>query len=667
MIKKILTFVLFALPFIGKSQDTVKQYNLTDVQVVGIRTDKREPITVTKINCDSISPFVSRQKDPFFVLEKMSPSIYAQSDNGQANGYSYMRMRGLDQTRINFNLNGVPLNEMEDQGIYFSNMPGFYNYIGNISVQRGVGTSKYGNTSIAGSVNMETIDMGKKFTDINTLLISNNKNTFSNVFYSSGLNKNGVAVQLGGTYVNNVGFREHSGNDGGSIFYSIGSFKKKNIVKWYGFSGKTHNQLSYYGVDMETLNKDYHYNANSIDDRDTFKQNFSCLNWVNITSHTVKFNSSLYFNSVDGTYNSGGVLYGVNSGQFGTMTNMVYEKNHTYLNVGLNSNIYTRKHFGEDSLGYYLLDFNNFDSLKHYQNRGNKKDVIAYIKGLDINGNFSVFYDIQLRSVWLDMPYFSRNWTFLNPKFGFKKVYKNNDIYMNFGLTKREPTRSDIVQNVVMRKGLVFANTDNTDNLKNSDSISLSPETLTNVEMGINYHISDLEVNTNLYLMGIQNEFIATGNMDIASGLMEKKQVVVTYRSGLEMNLKLKLNRFSLFSNMQFQNNSYTEIGNKYKIPFTPNFIGSIGASYKYKSFLIGSSTQSVSSMYIDASNKNSSSAYTVVNGFVDWKWNNLTTSLKVGNLLNNKYYIPAMMTGTTPTYYVGQLKNWSLTLNYRF
>ena len=665
--KKIITLLALLTAFTAKSQDTTKQYNLTDVQVVGIRTDKREPTTVTKINCDSVSPFVSLQKDPFFVIEKMTPSIYAQSDNGQANGYSYMRMRGLDQTRINFNLNGVPLNEMEDQGIYFSNMPGFYNYIGNISVQRGVGTSKYGNTSIAGSVNMETIDMSRKFTDINTFLVGNNKNSFSNIFYSSGLNKNGFAVQLGGTYVNNVGFREHSGNDGGSIFYSIGSFKNKNIIRLYGFIGKTHNQLAYYGVSMDSINNNYHYNANSIDDRDTFKQNFSCLNWIRVKSPTTKFNSSFYFNSVSGTYNSGGVLYGVNSGQFGAMTNMVYEKKHKYLNIGLNTNIYTREHFGSDSMGYYLLDFNNFDSLKRYENRGNKKDVIAYLKGLDINGNFNVFYDIQVRSVWLDMPYFSKNWTFLNPKFGFKRISKNNDIYMNFGVTKREPTRSDIIQNVVMRKGYVFANTDNTNNLKNSDIISLSPETLVNVEMGINYHISDLDVNTNLYFMGIQNEFIATGNMDIASGLMEKKQVTSTYRSGIEMNLKLKVNKFNIFTNMQFQNNSYTDIDTKYKIPFTPNFIGSMGISYKYKSFLIGSSTQSVSSMYIDASNKNSSSAYTVVNGFIDWKWNNLTTSLKVGNILNSKYYIPAMMIGTTPTYYVGQLKNWSLTLNYRF
>jgi iron complex outermembrane receptor protein len=92
--------------------------------------------------------FIIIKKNPFFVFSKISPSIYSQSDNGQGNGYAYMRLRGLDQTRINYNLNGIPLNEMEDQGIYFSNMPGFYNYLNSISVQRGVGSSKYGTTSI---------------------------------------------------------------------------------------------------------------------------------------------------------------------------------------------------------------------------------------------------------------------------------------------------------------------------------------------------------------------------------------------------------------------------------------------------------------------------------------------------------------------------------------
>ena len=77
-------------------------------------------------------------------MSRWSPGVLAQSDAGSPYGYSYVRMRGLDQTRINFTLNVIPLNEMEDQGIYFSNMPDFLANMREVQVQRGIGTSKYG-------------------------------------------------------------------------------------------------------------------------------------------------------------------------------------------------------------------------------------------------------------------------------------------------------------------------------------------------------------------------------------------------------------------------------------------------------------------------------------------------------------------------------------------
>lgn len=649
-----------ALSCIG--QDTT----LNEVQVIGIRSDRREPSTIVRIKTDSVSPFLTKQDDPFFQLEKTVPSIYSQSDNGQSNSYSYMRMRGLDQTRINFNLNGVPLNEMEDQGIYFSNMPGFWNYLGEVSVQKGVGTSKYGNSSIAGSVNMETRNQTEKTFEYNTFAVGTYRNSFSNFFYSNGINKSGVGIQVGGTYGSNTGFRDHSENRGGSAYYSIGHFSKDRIVKLYGFSGRSINQLSFYGVDIPTLNIDYRTNLNSPNDRDTFRQNFTCLNWVENTKRNVRFNTSTYFNNVDGTYNTGGILFGVSSLQFGAMSNMVYEKNRTRINIGTNINIYSRKHFGSDSSGFFTDQSGNPTSqISRYDNVGYKKDAVIYLKGIDINGNFNVFYDIQMRSVWFNMPNFSKNWIFLNPKFGLKKISKNADHYLNFGFTQREPTRTDIIQNQVQSSGLFGTNTDNTSNIRGNTSPN--PEKLINVESGTNFHISGLEINPNVYFMNIQNEYVATGNLDFHSGLMEKKSVTSTVRAGLEVNSTLRLSRrFSMFTNMQYQHNSYTEGNIKGKIPFTPSYIGTFGSSYRFGMFTLGMSTLSVSSMFIDISNSHSSMSYAVLNGFAECRKDRFTISLKSNNILNNKYYIPAMMVGTTPTFYVGQTYNWSLFINYK-
>ena len=167
--KYIFTFILTLLSFVAISQtetlplqtDSLKLLTLVDssslpsIEIVGIRSNPTDPVTTTKISMDSIRT-TYQGGDPFFTINQWSPNVLTQSDNGSQYGYSYMRIRGFDQTKINFTLNGIPLNEMEDQGIYFSNMPGFLNNISNIQVTRGIGTSQYGTTSIGGSVDMET-------------------------------------------------------------------------------------------------------------------------------------------------------------------------------------------------------------------------------------------------------------------------------------------------------------------------------------------------------------------------------------------------------------------------------------------------------------------------------------------------------------------------------
>jgi len=122
-------FILFGYGASGQNitdseKYSIKTHLLNEVQVVATKTRKEEPITVKIIEIDSIKSVVNGV-DPFFILNNQSPSIFSYSDNGTPYSYSYIKMRGLDQTRINFTLNGIPMNEMEDQGIYFSNMPGF--------------------------------------------------------------------------------------------------------------------------------------------------------------------------------------------------------------------------------------------------------------------------------------------------------------------------------------------------------------------------------------------------------------------------------------------------------------------------------------------------------------------------------------------------------------
>lgn len=161
--RKFLYVILFLSTFsVVKSQDILKvkqdtTKQLNEVTVVAVRADNNSPITQTNLSKKDI------QKNYFgqdlTVLLSKSPAINMYSDGGTYNGYMYMRMRGVDQTRINMTLNGVPLNEPEDQGAYFSNFTDFGNNINSVQVQRGVGMTSNGVSSFAGSVNFESANL----------------------------------------------------------------------------------------------------------------------------------------------------------------------------------------------------------------------------------------------------------------------------------------------------------------------------------------------------------------------------------------------------------------------------------------------------------------------------------------------------------------------------
>lgn len=662
--KNLFTLALLIAAFsVGRAQDTIK--DIPTVSVIGIRSIN-EPVSHTKIACDSVS-FLNQQNDPFFILDKVAPSIYSQSDNGQGNGYSYLRMRGLDQTRINFNLNGIPLNEMEDQGIYFSNMPGFYNYLSRIDVQRGVGSSKYGNASIGGSVNMETRDLSKGGDLTYNTRIDDKGVTGNgiNAFYSSGISKS-LAVQVGASYLNNQGFREHSENEGYSIFYSVGRYTKHNILKVYGFSGGSKNQLAYYGVDSATLASNYRTNYNLESDRDNFKQNFVSANWVNFKLSKIKFNTSLYFNNVHGVYNSYYTDYGVNSQQYGILSNMLIEFKKGTINVGINGNLYSRDHFGSDFNGaYFSLDTTVI--FQQYNNTGYKKDGVLYTK-LDfaIDKEMHLFADIQGRTVSMKLSENTTsktyNWNFINPKIGIKHSDGKTSTYAMIGYTQREPTRTDMIQNVIQRDSVLGGNPDNVINITSSN-YRISPEKVIDLEIGNSFYMKKLKLNFNLYFMHISNDFLATGEIDGASGFMIKKNGE-SFRTGFESDGKYS-GKLSFFYTFQYQHSKTIEYGH---VTFAPNILASLGTSYKFlKHFETGVYDQYIGKMYYSLGSKSTSTPYNILNFYLTYTHKDLTLTGNVNNILNSKYFIPAGIASGSPSYYGGQTINFNLTMKFKF
>jgi len=152
--KKLLLIVTLFTSLTSYSQDTLKSKELKEVQIVSVRADQTTPVSQTNLKKEDIQSNYNGQDMSYVLLNKV-PSLTAYSDNGLYNSYTYFRLRGVDQTRINMTLNGIPLNEPEDQGVYFSNYPDFGSNLNSVQVQRGVGSSSYGSSSYIGSINFE--------------------------------------------------------------------------------------------------------------------------------------------------------------------------------------------------------------------------------------------------------------------------------------------------------------------------------------------------------------------------------------------------------------------------------------------------------------------------------------------------------------------------------
>lgn len=194
--------------------------------------DKHTPVTYQNIK-PAYFEHKNTGQEPSFLLSE-TPSMTVYSDAGSYQGYSYFRMRGIDQTRLNMTLDGVPLNEPEDQGVYFSNYPDFFNSIGQVQIQRGVGTSKNGTSSYAGSLQFTSPSL----LDSTRAAIGFGYGSFGTYRafgeFNSGQKEN-KAIYIRASRLHSDGYRERSANTSGSAFYSAGLFMDNSSLKLTGF------------------------------------------------------------------------------------------------------------------------------------------------------------------------------------------------------------------------------------------------------------------------------------------------------------------------------------------------------------------------------------------------------------------------------------------------
>lgn len=243
------TLFLFALtlPLIGLGQtpsDTLSRF-LEPAAVTAVRATERAPFAAETLDAEEIADRNTGQDLPYVL--RYTPSVVVTSDAGAGVGYTGLRIRGTDPTRINVTLNGIPINDSESQAVFWVNMPDLASATDDIQVQRGVGTSTLGAGAFGATISLNTLDIAEDAGG-SMMVGGGSFNTFrTNLQWNSGRSASGWAAEGRVSTVMSDGWVDRASSDlnsfqlglnrawdGGSMTYTILSGRERTYQSWWG-------------------------------------------------------------------------------------------------------------------------------------------------------------------------------------------------------------------------------------------------------------------------------------------------------------------------------------------------------------------------------------------------------------------------------------------------
>ena len=637
-------FLCLGIFSLSLAQEKPKLDSISQLQEVEIiyKAHKLSPITYQNISRPEIEELSIGQEPALFFSN--TPSIISHSDAGHTQGYSYFTLRGIDQTRINITLDGVPLNDPADQAFYFSNYADILNSIDKIQIQRGVGTSKNGTASYAGSIelstpnlyNNEKIELGLGYGSFNTL------RTYG--IYNSGIkNKNGLYVRISKIYSD--GFKQHASNNSQSLFLSGGRFGDLATWKVNLLAGNQKNGLAWMPVSEDEINCDRTTNANSEFEKDDFSQMLVQVQNTLTPNMNNTIKSSIYYSLADGWWDFDFPNYlgeesntedisrnALTSNLIGFYSNYKFQNEKFNLTSGLHLNTYSNA-FTESHMSSGQVWNKN---TKYKQEISVFQKAEYKIKNLLISGDIQ--YRTSLFNYEGDVNFNEMNWSFINPKFGLSYINSENVlIYFNMGKTGREPTRYDMFQgNDVLEYICTIDSITGEYILPNLDT---KPEYVTDYELGIRTSFNRINLNVNGYYLDFKNERVLNG-MFGPSGLALTSNVEKSIRTGIELYASYQINKhIKLVNNSSFNYSLIEQQNIEFTPILTPPFIVNQEIIFSKNNLSASMSSRYQSRSYINFENTKSINEYLLLNGRISYQVKNYTLTLFINNITDNYYF----------------------------
>jgi iron complex outermembrane receptor protein len=497
-----------------------------DVVVHAVRAEERAPVTKTNIDAERIEAVNRGQEMPF--LLGPTPSTNFTSDNGLAAGYSYFNIRGISQTRLNITLDGVPLQDPEDQALYFANFGDFASVVDSIQIQRGIGTSSYGSASYGGSVNFASVSPADQ-ARLQGQVGGGSWGTLRGTI-AGDTGPIGGGISLYGRFSTQTtdGFRDRSGVDQSTFYFGATRQDERSLLKLFGFVGREKTQLAYLATDEATLEGDLRFNALPPGEEDDFGQDFVQLQYTRLMGTSTTLVAQGYYNGAQGWFRIQDWAsddlqeYAIDGHFVGLILGVTHRRGAVGLNWGAHVNDFTRDHSMEIVGG-----------SRQYLNTGLKSEASTFLKATWEVGRAQLWADAQVRHARFeyrgDQDLGSVDWTFFNPRAGVRlDPSPTVGLYAFAGRMSREPARSD------MLLGEDNASVPH-------DLRAVAPEKVLDIEAGIEVSRGGLRLSADVYSMDFRDEIALSGELS-EIGLPVRRNVPRSHRRGVELGLDWRPN-----------------------------------------------------------------------------------------------------------------------------
>jgi iron complex outermembrane recepter protein len=535
---------------------TQKNFNdtafLQPVEVTAVRAAEKAPFAKNTLTKKNITKNNLGQDLPF--LLNQTPSVVVNSDAGAGVGYTGIRIRGTDASRINVTLNGIPYNDAESQGTFFVDLPDFSSSVNSIQIQRGVGTSSNGAGAFGASINLSTNEINKQFyTELNNSMGS--YHTFKNTLqFGSGILGKHFTIDGRLSRISSNGYIDRAKSNLQSFYISTAYVNDKNSLRVNIFSGKEKTYQAWNGVAEYLLDTLRTYNPSGTEkpgepynnETDNYVQTHYQLFYNHKINQYWKGNIALFLTKGKGYYEQYKadkelVSYGLpdyfdgtntikktdlirrlwlDNNFYGTIFSLQHHKNKTNFTFGGGWNGYDGKHFGEIIWAQFHAAVPK--NYRWYDLTAHKKDFSVYNKwAQQWTKNFQSFVDVQFRNITYSINGFrdnptlliNNNYNFLNPKLGFTYNKNSWQLYASYAMAQKEPNRDDF---------------------EAGNSQQPKPELLNDFEAGVEMKKSNYAFSANLYYMKYKNQLAVTGKINDV-GAYTRTNIPNSHRTGIEL------------------------------------------------------------------------------------------------------------------------------------